>query len=230
MIQQQKATLNFYLGIICLGLLSISLSAYGGDQEKAKPERSTSSASMELNPKFFYFFGGKLIGNRWMTVGDPKKWGETISDLPGSSASKKLKASKEDYQGKGDAIRLEFSRKKIKGDFGIYGSPINIDSVKDAAALTFDVKMITKPDKGVQIALDCGYPCRAEVEVARQLRKLPKNEWAVFPIPLNCFKSDDFDLKKINGVFVIGTEGKLKLSVANVRLEKLPAGNTGCTE
>ena len=80
------------------------------------------------------------------------------------------------------------------------------------------------------VGMDCGYPCRAEYEVGMLLRKLKKGTWTSFPIPLNCLQSSNFDLSKINGVFVISTSGRLDLSVANIRLEKLPAGSKSCKE
>lgn len=227
-----KAPQRIVVSIICFSLLLSG--AVNAQATKAKPEELVKPAAevktAELNPKFFYFMNGKLPGYRGITLGDPKKWGASITGMTGTSASGKVKISPEDYQGKGDALQLHWTRKKVKGDMGIYGSPINIEAFKDAAALAFDVKVNTKPDKGVQIALDCGWPCRAEVEVGKQLRKLKKGQWTSFPIPINCFKSDNFDLKKINGVFVIATEGKLKLSIANIRLERLPDGSKGCAK
>jgi beta-glucosidase len=196
-------------------------------QADGKKENAQAVVS-ELNPKFFYFIAGKIIGSRGFTTGDPKKWGAPVDGLKGGSASGKVSISPEDYQDKGDAVNLSFSRKKMKGDFGLYGPLTNLSAVKNAAALTFDVKVNKKADKGVTVGMDCEYPCRAELEVGRQLRDLKIGQWSSFPIPLNCFQSDHFDLSKINGVFLLATEGKLDISIANIRIERLPAGEQGC--
>lgn len=183
-----------------------------------------------LNPNFFYFAQGKIIGARGITLGDPGKWGLAINGLKGESASGKIKVEPEDFQGKGDALHITWSKKDVKGDLGIYGPPTDIHSYKDAAALTFDVKVNTQPKESVMVGMDCGYPCRAEYEIGMSLRKLKKGAWTSFPIPLNCLQSSNFDLSKINGVFLISTSGKLDLSIANIRLEKLPEGAKTCKE
>lgn len=192
------------------------------------PEES--SGSPTLNPTFFYFVNGELIGSRGITLGDPGKWGLNVEGLTGESAKGKLKIEPEDFQFKDDALRIMWSKEDVKGELGIYGPAINIAPYKDDAALTFDIKLRTLPRESVKVGMDCGYPCRAEFEIGMTLRKLKKNTWTSFPVPLNCLKSSNFDLSKIGGVFLISTSGKLDLSIANVRLEKLPEGTQGCKE
>jgi hypothetical protein len=195
------------------------------------PEAETESAAPAgLNPDFFYFAKGKIIGARGITLGDPSKWGLAINGLSGESASGKVQVEPEDFQEKGDALHISWSKKDVKGELAIFGPPINIAPYKDFAALTFDVKVNTQPKESVMVGMDCGYPCRAEYEVGMLLRKLKKGAWTSFPIPLNCLKSSNFELGKINGVFVINTSGKLDLSIANIRLEKLPEGSKTCKD
>jgi len=195
------------------------------------PQAETgSTAAADLNPDFFYFANGKIIGARGITLGDPGKWGFAINGLNGESASGKVTVETEDFQAKGDALHVSWSKKDMKGELAIFGPPINIAAYKDVAALTFDVKVNTQPKESVMVGMDCGYPCRSEYEIGMMLRKLKKGAWTSFPVPLNCLSSSNFDLSKINGVFVISTSGKLDLSLANIRLEKLPAGSKSCKE
>lgn len=189
---------------------------------------ATRQAQVQLNPDFFYFFGGNIIGSRGFSLGDPNKWGVPVTNLSGKSAGNKIEVSPTNYQGENDAIHAVWSRHKIKGELALYGPPINIEAHKNAAALTFDLNMKRKPNKEVKIGLDCSYPCRAEVSAGNLLRKYPANTWITFPVPLNCFDSKNFDLSKINGVFMISTEGRMEMSIANIRLERLPEGDKGC--
>src|SRR5690606_30023303 len=115
-------------------------------------------------------------------------------------------------------------RKKGQGNIGIYGAPIDLSSMKDAATLTIDLKVDIRPNKNVSIVMDCGYPCQASIPVRKMLSEFPAGEWFSLPIPLNCFKGKEFDLGKINGPFTISTEGKLAVTIANIRLERLPDG------
>jgi hypothetical protein len=87
-----------------------------------------------------------------------------------------------------------------------------------------------KPDKDVTFGMDCGYPCRSEMHVSAMLKDLKKDEWTTFPIPLNCFTKEGLDIKKINGPVVISTEGRLGLTITNIRLQKLPEGEKGCAK
>lgn len=198
----------------------------GLDDCPVVPEETSTQSG--LNPSFFYFINGEIIGQRGITLGDPGKWGQNIEGTTGRSATGKIQIKPEDFQRQGDALRISWSRNNVKGELGIYGPPIDIQAYRDSAALTFDVKTHTQPRESVKVGMDCGYPCRAEFEIGLALRRLNRDTWTSMPIPLNCLTSNNFDLSKINGVFLISTSGRLDLSIANIRLERLPEGSEGC--
>jgi len=181
------------------------------------------------NPSFFYFSEGKLVGDWRFQVGDPGNWGLNIDDLTGRSKNGKLEVMPDRYKADGDAIRGVWSRKKEKGELKLVASSKDLSAAKDVGALAFTLKMNKKPKGGVAVAIDCNWPCRAEVNISRQLRKKKTGEWFVFPVPLNCFQSDNFDLSKVNG-FMIATDNKMDLSVADVSLIRMPEGDPGCAE
>lgn len=185
----------------------------------------------ELNPNHFYLVSGQLVGPRGMQVGDPSNWSTSIQNREGQSKSGKISVEPGKFKAAGDAIELTWAkRKKEQGSFAIYGPAIDISAYKNTAALVIDMKVDVRPDKGVNIGMDCGYPCRATISARKMLTEFPTGEWFALPIPLNCLKSDNFDLSKINGPFIIDTEGKLTLSIANIRLEKLPEDDKGCID
>ncbi|WP_075187096.1 putative glycoside hydrolase [Teredinibacter haidensis] len=184
-------------------------------------------AYAQSNPAFSYFVNGQLIGDWQFQLGDPGNWSFNIEDKRGKSQDGKVEAYPDNFQADGDAIRGVWSRKKMKGELKVVSSPKNISSVRDITALTFDFKINQKANKDVAVTIDCGYPCRASVNIGRKLRKKNKGEWFTFPIPLNCFDSDNFDLTKVNGISV-STEGKFDLSIGNIRLQRLPEGERGC--
>ncbi len=191
---------------------------------------STHAQENTLNPNHFYLVGGQLVGPRVMQIGDPSDWSVGVQNREGKSKSGKISVAPDNFNATGDAITLTWSRKKGQGSFAIYGQPIDLSAYKDAAALVIDMKVNTRPNQGVNIGMDCGYPCRATIQARTMLREFPVGQWFSLPIPLNCLKSDNFDLSKINGPFIINTEGQLNLSIANVRLEKLQEGETGCSD
>lgn len=186
--------------------------------------------AQNLNPNYFYLVKGELI-SRNISLGDPGNWNTSLPGREGKSASGKVEVAPIDFKATGDAIQIKWSpRKKVQGNFALYGNPIDLSKFKNTASLTIDMRVDVKPDKNVNIGLDCGYPCRADLSINRMIQKMPKGEWFSLPLPLNCFKSDNFDLSKINGPFSIATDGKFTVSITNIRLEKLPEGEKGCVE
>ncbi len=191
---------------------------------------SPALAQNNLNPNHFYLVKGELI-NRSISLGDPTNWSTSIQGREGKSAGGKVAVAPTNFKSTGDAIQITWApRKKMQGNFALYGNPIDLSKYKDSASLTIDMRVDVKPDKDVKIGLDCGYPCRADLYINKMIKKMPKGEWFSLPLPLNCFKSDNFDLSKINGPFSISTDGKFTVSVTNVRLEKLDEGDKGCIE
>jgi hypothetical protein len=181
------------------------------------------------NPNFFYIIKGEPI-QRGINLGDPTNWSTNIQGRQGESAGKKVAVALTTHKVEGDAIQITWNKKKTQGNFSISGNPIDLSKVKDSAYLTLDIRMDQKPDKTVKIGMDCGYPCRAELTLNGLIKQMPKGEWFSLPIPLNCFKSDNFDLSKINSPLTISTDGRFTLSITNVRLEKMPEGEKGCVE
>lgn len=116
----------------------------------------------------------------------------------------------------------------MQGNFAIYGNPIDLSAFKDKVYLTIDMRIDEKPKGDVRIGMDCGYPCKADINIKKMIKGMKKGEWFSLPIPLNCLKSDNFDLGKINGPFSMSSNNPFKVSITNVRLEKMPEGEKGC--
>lgn len=189
-----------------------------------------SFAETDINPNFIYLYKGQPQ-QRSISLGDPSNWSLGLQGREGKSASGKLSVSVTDFKEKGDALQLEWkASNKNQGNFALYGNPVDLSKFKDAATLTIDMRIDRKPNKDVKIGLDCGYPCRADLSINGMIKDMPSGQWFSLPIPLNCFKAENFNLSKINGPFTIATDGKLTLSITNVRLEKLPEGDKGCAQ
>ena len=190
---------------------------------------SISLADNSINPNFIYLYKGQPQA-RSISLGDPSNWSLGLQGREGKSASGKLKVSATDFKEKGDALLLEWkTSNKNLGNFALYGNPIDLSKYKDAASLTIDMRIDRKPNKDVKIGMDCGYPCRADLSINGMIKEMRSGEWFSLPIPLNCFKAENFDLSKINGPFTIATDGKFSVSITNVRLEKLAPGEKGCS-
>ena len=185
-----------------------------------------------INPNFVYLHDGKPVTGWGIQLGDPDNWAIQVeASRKAKSSSGKISIEPADRADKGDALKIFWSpRKNVKGVFAVYGSSIDLSKFENEGAIVFDMRMDMKPDKDVTFGMDCGYPCRGEIHVSKILKDLKKDEWTTLPIPLNCFTKEGLDIKKINGPFVIGTDGKLGITIANVRLQKLPEGEKGCAK
>lgn len=191
---------------------------------------TVTQANDAVNPNYIYLYKGEVTGYRNITLGDPKNWSVSVSNRTGQSASEAISVAPIDFKGTGDAIQLTWNKKSVQGNFAIYGNPIDLSAYKDQVYLTIDMRIDEKPTGDVKVGMDCGYPCKADLNIKKMIRGMKKGEWFSLPLPLNCFKSDNFDLSKINGPFTISTSQKFKMSIANIRLEKMPAGETGCAK
>ena len=183
-----------------------------------------------LNATFNYLHDGQVITGWGIQLGDPSNWSTPVSaDRTATSAGGKVAVEPATFKVAGDAIKITWApRLPIKGSLAINGAAINLSKFENDGALVLDMKMDISPDKDVSIGMDCGYPCGGSVQIAKMLKKFKKDEWKTLPIPLNCFTKQGLDITKVNGPFTISTEGKLGLTITNVRLQKIPAGDTGC--
>lgn len=184
------------------------------------------------NPNFNYIQNGQPVTGWGLQLGDPDNWSMPLEETRKSkSAAGKVTVEPIDFKANGDALKIVWkSNKNMKGVFAIGGAPIDLSKFENEGALVFDIRLDTKPDKDVTIGMSCGYPCRGEMHVSSILKDLPKDEWTSLPIPLNCFTKEGLDIKKVSGPFDINTEGKLGLTITNVRLQKLPEGEKGCAK
>ncbi|MDN4503489.1 putative glycoside hydrolase [Alteromonadaceae bacterium BrNp21-10] len=185
-------------------------------------------AQDQLNSQYFYFMNGNTVGGWGLTLGDKQNWVLPVANKDAVSADKQLTISTSTYKTDGDAINLKWSRKKGKGQFAIYGSAVDLSEVAHRIAITMEIKVITKPKKSVTLGMDCGYPCRGEMHIQDMLRQLPKDEWILFPIPLDCFTTKGLDASKINAPFILASDGRFEADIANIRMELLPEGSPTC--
>jgi len=214
---------NYFFKSLFCSLVAFSSSSLVLAADASKPA---------INPNFVYINDGEAVSGWGIQLGDPENWATPVeANRKAKSASGKVSIEPVDRAERGDALQIFWSpRKNVKGVFAIYGSPLDLSKFENEAAIVFDMRLDMKPDKDVTFGMDCGYPCRSEVHASNILKDLKRDEWTTMPIPLNCFTKEGLDIKKINGPVVISTEGKLKITIANIRLQKLPEGEKGCAK
>ncbi len=141
-----------------------------------------------------------------------------------------------------DAVHLIWKPKGVKNEWDSENknvltatvinrmSPVDLSSVKDQAALAFDVRIIKAPRKPVELTMECNWDwqCRSTVALKHPFGRLPKGEWVTVPVPLRCFDQDGFDFTKVTTSFMLYTGGKMELELGDVRLVAFPADQAKC--
>ncbi|MDN3577514.1 glycoside hydrolase family 3 N-terminal domain-containing protein [Chitinimonas viridis] len=84
-------------------------------------------------------------------------------------------------------------------------------------ALLFDVQTLQLPRGAVKLAIDCGYPCRGEVDVTALFERLPLGTRQTLKLPLSCFAARGSDFSRINVPFLVYTDQPFSAAFAHVR-------------
>ncbi|SDK62343.1 glycoside hydrolase family 3 protein [Microbulbifer yueqingensis] len=89
--------------------------------------------------------------------------------------------------------------------------------LKEGAALSFDVRVDSKPEQPVSAAVACGEDCVAELPLQNALQSLETGEWSKLSIDLQCFVDKGADFSQVSNALALSTEGQLSLAVANIK-------------
>lgn len=189
------------------------------------------------DPNSYYLYQGEGVGSWELSLNfgtvilDTERAGQTIrgslTASPGSMSN---------------TINLKWSPKGLKNEWGTIDenvltlnlinrlAPVDLTSVVDQAALVFDIRVIRAPKKHVDLTVECNWDwqCRSTIPIKQPLRKLPKNEWVTFPVPLQCLDKDGFDFSKLTTSFMLQTTGKMEIELGDVRLAAFPPDQVKC--
>lgn len=193
----------------------------------------------ELNPSINYLSSGKGVGPWEFSLQFGK---HILQEEPIKTLKSSLVATRSTRNVENDTINLKWSPKGIKNEWDGINTTIltanltnksnHIDMlpVKDQAALVFDVKIKKAPNKNVDLTMECDWDwkCRSTIPLKSALKKLPKNEWISFPVPLKCFETGNFDFSKVTTTFMMQTTGKMEIELGDVRLAAFPPEQVNC--
>ena len=196
--------------------------------------------SFGTDPVSSYLTQGQSVGDWHMSLGNGLNYYIPVRDQRASTMRGNLTVKPGKINKSGDALHLTWKCRVVKNEWGgnaLYDSTftigranVNIDSVKDVAALVLNIKVHRAPNELTKINLQCqnSNKCGAQFPINTTLRKLDKGVWINLPIPLMCFNpASEFDFSQLSGI-AISTQGKLELEIANIGLAPLPEGATGC--
>ncbi|MCF2950268.1 hypothetical protein L0668_19325 [Paraglaciecola aquimarina] len=186
-----------------------------------------------------YFVQGKGVGPWELSLqfGQVKldnNSGKTVKGSLTASPTKKVKDN--------DSVSLTWRPRGVENEWGsadlnvltmnIINTKglVDISSVKDLAALTFDIKVNRKPKELVELMMESNWDwqTRSKFPLKNVLSRLPKKKWTTVPIPLKCFENDKLDFSKISTIFMLQTSGRMEIELGDIRLTGFPADKVKC--
>ncbi|WP_394174807.1 putative glycoside hydrolase [Thalassotalea litorea] len=194
-----------------------------------KAQQQQQQQPQNLNQTTDYFIAGQS-NTPWQFS---LQFGQVaLENQSGKTAKGSLKAQKATRNVEGDAVRLTWKPKGVKNEWGTEDKNVmtaniintqrfaNLLPYQDRGVLLIDIKVNNAPNKNVDFTMECNWDwqCRSSFPLKNALKRLPKGEWAMLPIPLSCFKRADFDLSKVTSPFMLYTGGKMDLEINNVRV------------
>nr|PMH87378.1 hypothetical protein BCU57_07360 [Shewanella sp. 10N.286.48.B5] len=199
--------------------------------------------AIEIDPNSNYMKNGQPIEPWKYSVGNGLNYSIAVIDQHATTTRKNLTVSPITKENKNDAINLKWKGKKVKNEWGgniLYDTffsvghhQINLESVKDVAALGFEIKINKQPNDKVTISMQCNYDnkCKGAFQLKCGLLNLPEDEWTQMFIPLDCFSNDgEFDYSNITSILSVATQGKLDIDLANIGLVAMATGDLGCVK
>jgi beta-glucosidase len=85
-----------------------------------------------------------------------------------------------------------------------------------AVAVTYTIDQA--PTAPVKMSVGCGDGCGASVDITKYLQKVSSNKPQTLQVKLSCFASKGADMTRIDQPFILQTEGKLGLTLREVKL------------
>lgn len=181
-----------------------------------------------LNPNFIYFAKGQTPDAWHWVLSDPGNWWQPLEANDGRSKEGKLSMSSAATEQFPGAIKLQWGRSDKWGSVSISGRQVDLAKFEQAAELLVALKVNSKVPSSVMVKMSCGEACEAEVDVAENLKSMPRGQWMALPLALDCFAANGVNLANVVSPFSIGTSGALELEVAEISIGSMAAGDEGC--
>ena len=115
-------------------------------------------------------------------------------------------------------MNVTFSRRREGQVFLASNPPLDLRPMVEAeAALVFVLRSETPPTERVKLRLGCGYPCGADADVTELFKSVPTERWVRVSLDVRCFVQQGLDATAVDTPFLLLTEGRMALSIADIR-------------
>ncbi|WKB53856.1 glycoside hydrolase family 3 protein [Eleftheria terrae] len=182
------------------------------------------------------FEGGAAQGDWVMRIGAPSNWGVQVtlsSSAATSTPGGELQAVPVDDKGGRQWAAIKATWRDSVGQIYLQSADQNnkrdlLSYQGSGGALVFDLRVLSAPTHAVKLRVDCGYPCLGEIDVTPMVQALPANSWTEVAVPLQCFADAGTDMTLVNTPFLMSTEGRFEVALANMRWEPKRTATVQC--
>ena len=213
------------VAVLCAGAITAAVVISGGDTtEPSVPAAANSTSAAPSGARFLH--DGRDVAPFHSMVGSEADWAGTALTADGKASQQAVAVLPADVNGSKDGRQVTWTGKGA-AQFYVQNPRGRLDATSylESGTLTFDVVVVKAPTADVSLAAHCGYPCAAQLNATRSLRRLPIGEKATMRIPLSCFAGKGLNAAAVDVPFLVHTTGAFEARFAEVRWE--PTGTTG---
>lgn len=164
-------------------------------------------------------------------VGDAGNWQKMVTGKQTSSDFGKLIVTTVDGAVQEDSRYVEWLGGNESQFYWQSDSLMDMTPLRDeGAALAMIFRVDKRPKGKVTLRMDCGWPCRGELNITRILRAIPEGQPVRIGVPLSCFEKVGVDLTRVNSPFVLVSSKAFAVTLADIRLTSKISENSliGC--
>jgi beta-glucosidase len=164
-------------------------------------------------------FSGSDATSWRLYLGSSSNWMVPVNGpVTTSHKSKVVTVSRIDNLTEADAIQAEWN-----GGLGqVYWQDDNPRDFRtlsqQGGALSMVIRIDKRPEKSVDLKMDCGYPCAGSLDMTKLFKSVPEHQWFRISLKLSCFEKAGANLSHIVAPIVVATTGSFEMSFSDVRL------------
>jgi beta-glucosidase len=164
-------------------------------------------------------FSGQTETPYRMLLGDQGGWDSPAGDSAASSNAGALSVEPVGLQAQDDARQITWSGRGEGQFYFAAAEPQDMRGLlKDKAALSFFLRVNQAPAHKVTLRMGCRYPCASNADITGLLKALPVDTWVRVSVDLQCFAQQGLEPDHVDVPFLLLTDGKLSLSVAEIKI------------
>jgi len=160
-------------------------------------------------------------------VGDEGNWLMPIAGAEARSVMGELSVRNVDVQVQEDGRLVTWQGTGVRDSQYYWKTPNDLGSdltrfATSDGALQIALQVLESPKGSVKLRMDCGWPCRGELDVSKLFKRLPEKQWVRLSFPLACFRNAGADLSTINAPLVLVTGRPMSLVIYDAAIVEEP--------